>query len=157
MQQISFSVAPAWHPSQLQPSSVVCLQHRGGSSTTVSQPKQLFPRLPSASTTSVTKLERLTRKSGMKRMHAGITFEELFGTSLEFGLCHLSNTCCFFFAPNNLTPADVFKWRTCAGGEAFISFLGLPFDLFLLTITVSVPRAERSLALCPDADAGERI
>ena len=63
-----------------------------------------------ASTTSVTKLERLTRKSGMKRTHAGITFEELFGTSLEFGLCHLSNTCCFFFfAPINLTPADFFK------------------------------------------------
>ena len=108
-----------------------------------------------ASTTSVTKLERLTRKSGMKRTHAGITFEELFGTSLEFGLCHLSHTCCFFFAPINLTPADFFKWRTCAGGEAFISFLGLPFDLFLLTITSSFPRAERSLALCPEADAGE--
>ena len=93
VQQFSFSVAPAWHPSQLQPSPIVLSstpRSKLNDSCTGSE------TAVGASTTSVTKLERLTRMSGMKRMHAGITFEELFGTSLKFGLCQLSNTCCFY-------------------------------------------------------------
>ena len=65
-----------------------------------------------ASTTSVTKLERPTRMSGMKRMHAGITFEALFGTSLKFGLCHLSNTCCsFLFRADQSQPSRFLQLR----------------------------------------------
>ena len=150
---MSFSVVPSRHPSQ-HPLFVFKTEEQArrqsANHSTVSE------TAVGASTTSVTKLERLTRMSWMKRMHAGITFGELFGTSLEFGLCHLSNTCCFIFSRRSISPQPIYSTEgACAGGEAFISFLGLPVDLFLLTITGSFPRTERSLALCPDADGEE--